>query len=144
MKIKFTIPGNIVGKQRPKFAKCGNFVQAYTPQKTVNYENLVKLAFQQYAKECECCCFEKTIPLKVSIQAFFQIPASVSKKKAEQMQQGHIRPTKKPDSDNVAKSILDALNGIAFHDDAQVAELTVSKFYALYPKAIVTIEELFQ
>ena len=37
---------------------------------------------------------------------------------------------KKPDLDNVAKAILDAMNGIVYMDDSQVVGLSVHKFYA--------------
>ena len=36
-------------------------------------------------------------------------------------------PLKKPDSDNIAKIVLDSLNKIAFYDDSQVADLRVIK-----------------
>jgi len=36
----------------------------------------------------------------------------------------------KPDSDNVAKIVMDSLNGLVWTDDAQVCELAVSQFYA--------------
>jgi Holliday junction resolvase RusA-like endonuclease len=45
--ISFTIPGEPVAKGRAKFARRGNFVTTYTPDKTARYENLVKLAAQQ-------------------------------------------------------------------------------------------------
>lgn len=48
-------------------------------------------------------------------------------------------PTKKPDADNVSKIILDALNGLAYHDDSQVVELTVKKKFALYPRVDVVL-----
>ncbi|MDF2537449.1 MAG: Holliday junction resolvase [Herbinix sp.] len=53
-----------------------------------------------------------------------------------------IRPTKKPDIDNIAKVILDALNGIAYKDDTQVVTLEVRKFYKDTPCVIVDIEEV--
>lgn len=45
------------------------------------------------------------------------------------MEDGSVRPTKKPDVDNIVKIVLDALNGLAWHDDAQVTFLAVSKEY---------------
>ena len=53
-----------------------------------------------------------------------------------------IRPTKKPDWDNVGKVICDSLNGIAYRDDAQVVDSMVRKFYSEDPKVVVTIEEI--
>lgn len=57
--IKFIVPGLPFGKQRPKVTvrkftgsdgKEKKFAKAYTPKKTVNYENLVKMAYQEKAK----------------------------------------------------------------------------------------------
>ena len=135
----FVIPGEPVAKGRPKFSTRGGYVKAITPTKTVNYETLVKLT---YSQECpNATIFEKDIPLSVHIIAFFSIPKSVSKKKSRNMEDGYIRPTKKPDCDNIGKIICDALNGIAFHDDSQIVELTVDKYYSSAPEVRVSIEE---
>ena len=50
-------------------------------------------------------------------------------------------PTKKPDADNIAKVVCDALNGLAYKDDAQVIDLTVHKRFG-DPKVIVKIWEM--
>ena len=134
--IQFTIPGIPVGKGRPKFSTINGHAVAYTPAKTASYENLVKLAYQQ---QCTTQAFEKDAPLKAEIVAYFPVPKSTSKKKREEMLCGKIRHTKKPDTDNIAKAILDALNGIAYHDDSQIFNLTVRKRYAESPRAEVTI-----
>lgn len=135
--ITITIPGPIVGKQRPKFTTRGGFTRAVTPHKTVNYENLVKMAFQDQIQTG----YKPEAMLAVEIFAYYEIPKSTSKKKRVEMEAGRIRPTKKPDADNIAKSILDALNGLAYHDDAQVVQLNVFKFYG-EPHAVVKICEL--
>lgn len=53
-----------------------------------------------------------------------------------------IFPVKKPDCDNIAKIILDALNKIAYKDDSQVIELSVKKLYSEKAKVLVHIEEI--
>ena len=58
------------------------------------------------------------------------------------MLKGDLRPIKKPDCDNIAKIILDALNGIAFHDDSQIVTLEVFKYYSERPKVYVDIWEV--
>lgn len=127
-----------VGKGRPKFSTFGGYSKAYTPVKTVNYENLVKIAFQQTGEQP----FERETQLRADITAFFPIPKSVSKKKREEMNRGLLMHTKKPDCDNIAKSILDALNGLAYYDDSQICELSVYKMYSDEPRAEVVIKEL--
>ena len=48
--IRFTIPGQPFGKQRPKFSRAGAYVKTYTPKETTSYENLVKLFYNEAAK----------------------------------------------------------------------------------------------
>ena len=133
--IKFTIPGAPVGKGRPKFARRGKFVQAYTPEKTASYESLVKLVASQ--------AMAGRPPLDVAASVWIEIyitpPASWSKKKRELALRGGVMPTGKPDLDNCAKSILDACNGIALTDDALACCLSVSKEYREVAETVVTI-----
>jgi Holliday junction resolvase RusA-like endonuclease len=78
----------------------------------------------------------------VVINAYYSIPKSTSKKDRELIKQGLKKPTKKPDIDNIAKIILDSLNGIAYKDDTQVVSLTVHKiYYGNEPFVDVFIEE---
>lgn len=136
--MKIIIPGVPVGKGRPKFSTFGGYPKAYTPVKTVNYENLVKIAFQQTGEQP----FERETQLRADITAFFPIPKSVSKKKREEMNRGLLMHTKKPDCDNIAKSILDALNGLAYYDDSQICELSVYKMYSDEPHAEIVINSI--
>lgn len=133
----------IIGKPQGK-ARARTFynqklarVQTMTPEKTVLYENLVKTSFLE-AEESETY-FDKE-PLKVYITAFFEIPKSKSKKDKMLMEDGLLLPTKKPDADNIAKVICDALNGVAYHDDTQVVKLIVDKRYTTgIPRVLVGI-----
>lgn len=115
----FTIDGAPTGKARPRVTRFGT----HNTETTTLYENLVKISYKQQCKEF----FEGS--LIVTIIACFDVPKSTSKKQREQMLDGHIFPTKKPDIDNIAKIILDALNGTAYKDDTQVIWLTVRKKY---------------
>lgn len=137
MKFRFMVPGEPVGKGRPRVVRRGGFTQTYTPEKTASYENLVKLEFQRQGGR-----MLKDGPVFLSIQAWCGIPKSVSKRKREAMMGGLIRPTKKPDCDNVAKTIADALNGLAWRDDSQVVSLLVVKRFGEEPGVEVTIEEV--
>ena len=141
MQITFTIIGEPMGKQRPKFYSKGKFGKAYTPEATANYEQWVKLSYMQQRGDTAVI---EDKEIAVTITAYFKIPASVSKKKAEQMRLGYIRPTKKPDFDNIAKIICDALNGLAYKDDAAIVSAVVDKYYAPddEPKVIVEIKTL--
>lgn len=133
--IKITIPGEPKGKARPRMStKTG---RAYTPKKTVLYENWVK--------ECYCISKDKkhlTGAIKAHIKVYMSIPKSTSKKKRQQMLEGQIRPTKKPDVDNICKIILDSLNGLAYEDDKQIVSCIVEKWYAEEPGVELTLEEV--
>lgn len=136
MNIFLTIPGEPKGKGRPKFVRKGNFVSTYTPETTVNYENLVKICYKQFYSimlEGE---------LEANITAYFTIPKSVSNKKRIEMITGLINPTKKPDADNIAKIILDSLNGIAYKDDSQIVKLNVIKKWSDKPRVELEIKDL--
>lgn len=132
MQYELEIIGPPMGKQRPKFGK--GFT--YTPKKTVDYENYVKLLFiEKYGQPL------LNGEIKADIKVYFEIPKSTSKKQREKMLLNQVKPTKKPDCDNIAKIILDSLNDIAYADDKQVISLTVEKLYSVTPKVCLTIQE---
>lgn len=135
-RVEFTIPGEPKGKGRPRFARTGKYVRTYTPQDTVNYENLVKLEYQNTGTDV---FFEKDEPVKMVVVAYYSIPKSASKKKRQQMLEGEIRPIKKPDSDNILKAICDGLNGVAYVDDTQIVETTIYRFYDDIPHVDVIL-----
>lgn len=141
MIFEFTIPGDPFGKQRPKFSRFGGHVTVRTPKETVAYENLVKLEFE---RQCGAVHFPDGSQIRANIRAGYAIPKSASRKKRESMLAGDIRPTKRPDCDNVAKAILDALNGIAYRDDAQVCDIAVGKWYTEQPGVRVILEDTQQ
>lgn len=135
--IYFKVDGEPVGKGRPKFSRRGDYVHAYTPKKTSDYEEKIKYEF--LASNCERVpVYDKGIPIKVDMTIALGIPKSYSKTKREKCRLGLIAPTKKPDVDNVLK-MLDALNGLAWHDDSQIVEVRAEKIYAEEPYLEVRI-----
>lgn len=136
--IKFTVPGKPQGKGRPRFARRGNFVKTYTPAETENYEALIKTRCAQAIGD---------IPpivgaLVMKITAMYPIPQSWSKKKKAEALSGKLRPTTKPDADNIAKVVCDSLNEIAYRDDAQIVELFFEKYYSDKPQVIVSLDSI--
>lgn len=138
--MEFEVIGAPVGKRRPKFSTVHGYAQAIKPKEDVIYENLVKLSFQQ-AKPSDYNLFDKAV--KMTILAYFAIPKSFSKKKQNEAIEGRISPLTKPDADNIAKIICDALNDIAYKDDTQIVELTIIKKYASEPKVKITLCEYY-
>ena len=103
----------------------------YTPKPTKDYEKLVRQCY--IAKYADKQPIPAKIPLKVSIIANYPITQSMPKKQVKIIENGGaftVRPTKKPDADNISKIILDALNGLAYYDDNQVVTLRIDKCYA--------------
>lgn len=135
MNLEFTVYGEPTAKARPRVTRSG---VAYTPKKTVEYENLVKL---EYQRQCKGAFFDRYVPIDIRIIAYFGIPSNASKKKRQEMLDGYIRPCKKPDADNVLKSIADSLNGVAYHDDSQIVDCQVRKFYSDRPRVVVKIKD---
>ena len=138
MRAKFCIHGDPQGKGRPRFSTVCGHVHTRTPDETVLYENLVKTEYRQQVG----VKFPDDAMLDVRIFAYYPIPKSASKRKRQAMLEKKIRPTKKPDWDNVGKVICDSLNGIAYRDDAQVVDSMVRKFYGEVPRVLVTIEDI--
>lgn len=134
-RVAFIVPGEPKGKGRPRFnTKTG---KTYTPGDTINYENLVKLQYQSLVGDKYT---EK--PIEAIITCYYSIPKSMSKANKEKAYHGKLRPTKKPDLDNVAKVVLDSLNGLAYKDDSQVVSLKIDKYYADKPLVKVELYEV--
>jgi Holliday junction resolvase RusA-like endonuclease len=128
LQIEFFVKGKPQGKARPRFTRQGH---TYTPSNTKAYETMIKTAFlQNFSKNgFQFPIFEGINGVAVDIVAYFEIPKSWSKKKRAAAIEGRLRPTVKPDTDNIAKIVLDSLNGLAYDDDKQVVQCFVSKWY---------------
>lgn len=137
--IRFSIPGQPMGKQRPRVVHNGSFSQAFTPKETVSYENLVRVMYREAAKGKR---FADEDMLDVRVIAYYSIPKSTSKKKRKMMLEHKIRPGKKPDWDNIGKIICDSLNTVAYRDDSSIVDAQVRKFYSENPRVDVTIRRI--
>jgi Holliday junction resolvase RusA-like endonuclease len=136
MKLVIELPGEPRGKGRPRFAKG----HVYTPATTASYERALAWA----AKIAMGGRKPFTGPLKVSVTAFMGIPPSWKMTRHLDALAGVIRPTGKPDADNVLKIATDSCNKILYLDDSQIVTATVSKLYAATPALRVEVETLFE
>ena len=129
---EFTALIDPVGKGRPRFTRTGH---TYTPKATATAE----FAIRSHAWAAMRGRAPTSHPVRVEIVARMPIPRSWTDKKRRE----HFgKPAdKKPDADNVAKLILDALNGLVFEDDKQVVSLTVEKIQWPYGSVSVRIFE---
>ncbi|MFW3538014.1 RusA family crossover junction endodeoxyribonuclease [Vagococcus fluvialis] len=136
MEIKIVIPGQPVPQGRPKFT-TKPFVRAYDPPKSSAYKKVVA----KYANQCKPNKLMQG-PLEVRVDIYKESLKSFSKIKKEQAENKELRPITKPDADNYAKGILDALKGIIWEDDGQVVKLITEKFYSSNPRAEVFVSQL--
>ena len=137
--ISFTIYGEPFGKKRPRANIIAGHAHIHNDPENERYELKVINAYQKAVGKQDTPTFCKGELLSVIIHSFYPIPKAFGKKKRELANKFILRPTKKPDCDNIAKSILDALNHIAYYDDSQVVQLSVSKNYSENPFTAVTI-----
>lgn len=128
----FTVINEIKTKLRPKATIVGGHARVYTPKTTTSYENLIKTVYQNSGGP-----FFGSLPLKVKIKAYFT-PSQEIERYIKQNLLPHCINQK--DLDNIAKIILDSLNGIAFKDDKQVCQLEISKAYSDTGQDYVSVE----
>lgn len=134
-KITFTVPGKPFGKQRPRHSRNGN---TYIPDETRVHEQIVAA---EYVSAHGSFRFPDGAYIVMRIYAYYGIPKSTSKNKRADMLSGRIRPTVKPDCDNIEKLIADALNRVAYSDDRYIVDTMVRKFYSDRPRTEVVLEE---
>lgn len=123
--IEFEVIGKIQPKQRPRFKRCGAFIQTYTPEPTLKYQKLVA---ESYLAKYDG--IKLTGALVMNIDAFFNVPKSFSRKKKAELY-GKPNVQHNGDIDNVAKSVLDGLNGVAYDDDTIIYDLHIRKYYTM-------------
>ena len=134
--VTFVIKGIPKVKQRPRFAARNGKILTYTPKTTASFENLVKLKAEQE--------FDHPLDGAINLAIRFHLPRPkrlIWKTKP----MPEVYSDKRPDIDNLAKSIIDGLNGIAFKDDGQIADLHVTKKYHAgnnEPKTIIMVENV--
>lgn len=137
--VHFELEGEPRGKGRPRFTKSGH---TYTPDSTTEYEQAVQWAYKAAAGGF---CFPTDTPLRLVVWAFMERPKSASRITRQLMGAGKLRPTKKPDWDNIGKIVCDALNGIAYGDDTQIVDGRVIKLFCAdgeKPHISVTVSEV--
>jgi len=137
MQIHFHVEGDPKGKGRPRFSSAGKFTRVYTDKQTLVYEAVIRF----FAAEAMGSTDLLETPVSVFLYVRLPVPQSYSKKRTEACLSGLERPCKKPDIDNIAKTYLDAMNGVIFKDDTQVVDLHVKKVYSAVAGVDVAIME---
>lgn len=123
--------------QATAFARAGALgKRRFTPQKQAAHMYVIQQTAIAKMQLDNASIIEG--PIQATIRVYYPYPSSWSQKKKAAIKWKVSRP----DCDNLAKIILDALNGIVWVDDAQVVELCVQKQYGLNAETLVTIQEL--
>ncbi|WP_341320844.1 RusA family crossover junction endodeoxyribonuclease [Solibacillus sp. FSL H8-0523] len=133
--IQFTIPGAVQAQERPRFSRAGKGVKTHDAPKSRSYKEVVKLvAWQNKPQE------PILEPIRLEVNIYLMPPKNLhTKPKQALIASGELRPTKKPDLDNLVKGIKDGCTQIIWHDDAQIVEMVVRKYYSMQPRAEVKV-----
>jgi Holliday junction resolvase RusA-like endonuclease len=138
--VTFAVAGEPCGKGRArsvirKSKTRGSFIGNYTPEKTRSYEGMIRheatVAMDGRAPFAE--------PVHVEMRAIFSVPASWSKRKQAAALTNELRPGKRPDLDNIAKAVTDAINTVVVADDALIVSGNFAKVYGPAPMVVVTV-----
>ena len=129
---QLTIPGNPIPQKRPKFSSRGKFVQVYNPGK--KDQDVIKILLKQIWEHEPI-----SDPVELDITFYMPIPKGTSKIKYKEMVSDQINHVKKPDVDNLLKTVLDCMNDIVFEDDRQVHKITANKRYGETPRTEIKV-----
>jgi Holliday junction resolvase RusA-like endonuclease len=133
--IVFTVPGEILGKERPRVGRSASGAPVvFTPKRTLNAEKAIgwscKAAMGAWPP------FDGPVHVEIAFEIAWPVKWSAAQREM------HKFAIARPDIDNSLKTILDALRRIAWRDDTQVAKLSVERGYSATPQAHVRIEQL--
>ncbi|MBQ8809485.1 MAG: RusA family crossover junction endodeoxyribonuclease [Bacteroidales bacterium] len=137
--LRFIIPGEPHGQSRPRFTQVNGHVHTYDAEESRNYKAYVKMIAQTEAKEQGWKIADNDEGIGVNVYAYMGIPQSKGRKFRTGVHKGIVRPTKKPDVDNIFKAVTDALNGLLFKDDKQIIHARVEKWYDDEPRVEVEV-----
>lgn len=130
MKVQFTIPGKPFAWRR---ARSNGKVRFNDPAMEAHANVVQAIALKYFPAPIDG-------PVKLEIRATFAVPKSYGKnRRAATIWRPHVQ---RPDSDNLAKQIGDALNRIAWLDDSQIADSRVIKLWGERDETVVEVEAM--
>lgn len=134
--IELELAGAPMGKERVRLRKAAGIL--FTPERTLSYEGRLAAAGQAVMGDRPLLVGN----LAIEIEAYIAIPVSKPKRWQADALKGVIRPTKKPDIDNICKIVCDGLNLVLWRDDCEIVQATLSKWYSDRPRLILRAWEL--
>lgn len=132
---RFTLSGNPVPQKQTRFTCAGGYPRAYDPSK--KDLEMIRWQVRPFAPA------EPLMgPISLTLYFFLPIPKSTSKAKRDQMQRRILLPVCKPDEDNLAYLVTNALKKLVYNDDAQICEKHVYKSYDLMPRTEILVKQI--
>lgn len=133
MEISIRYPKRVYPKQTFNINTKNGKIRGFQPAKiTTQADNLMAITTLEVEKEScnwDSSKFTENTYIEATIILVLPIPKSINKKKLPMYQDRIIRPTKRPDIDNISKAVLDCHNGMLFPDDSMITKLTLEKQY---------------
>lgn len=124
VEVRFTVPGRPVPKARPRFGQGG---RVFTPAATIAAERAVaSAAWQAWPREAAF----SARPVEIEAVFRYAVPSSWPKHRRLLALSGGLAMTSGADVDNLAKTVLDGLNGGPIIDDASVVAVSARKAWA--------------
>lgn len=122
-------------QKQTRFFRRGDSFRAYDPSKAD--KEFIQEQIRPFAPETLF-----TGPVSLSLVFFRAIPKSTSAKRRKMMVDYKILPTTRPDIDNYAYLVTNALTGIVYEDDSLVCTLICHKFYSERPRTHIFVQEI--
>lgn len=128
----------VAGQDRPRITTRGKYPRLYDTHKSRTNKQVIAAAYVSACRKEMIHTSEMKAPpgtpIQIIIKTHRQLPKSVRHEPHD---------IKKPDADNVAKLVMDALTGVAYDDDSQVVKLGVVKCPRERRKPLMTIEVIW-
>lgn len=132
---RFTLSGNPIPQKRTRFTCKGGTPHAYDPNK--KELEMIRWQVRPFAPKEPIAG-----PVSLSMIFYMPIPKSVSKAARDQMRRRIMLPVTKPDVDNMAYLLTNALKGIVYVDDSQVVEQHIYKVYDDLPRTEIVVKAI--
>ncbi len=130
---RFVLSGNPIPQKQTRFTCQGGFPRAYDPSK--KDLEMIRWQVKPFAPQTPL-----QGPISLSLFFFLPIPKSASKARRDQMMRRIILPVVKPDEDNLAYIVTNALKKLVYEDDSQVCEKHVYKVYDVCPRTEIVVK----
>ena len=128
--VTFSVPGLPVAQPRARIVTHDGVTRAYTPKEAVAHQHTIRF----YAQKANVPHIDAGA-VRLHVTFVRPYPASMSKRRRE----SGVVPETRPDLDNYLKAVMDALNGVAWRDDGQIAETVTRKVYGAVPETRISV-----